>query len=104
MHTSVQKAAEMTKRAVPEYRLTEHARLEIKRRGITEAEVAEVLSAPEQVEEVRPGRVVCQSRLRLGEPARVFLLRVFVDTDREPPQVVTAYRTSRVEKYWRAQS
>jgi hypothetical protein len=27
------------------------------------------------------------------------LLRVFVDVDREPPDVVPAYRTSRVAKY-----
>jgi len=26
-------------------------------------------------------------------------VRVFVDVDREPPEVVTAYRTSKVEKY-----
>jgi len=29
-------------------------------------------------------------------------LRVFVDVRREPPEVVTAYWTSKVEKYWRA--
>jgi hypothetical protein len=94
----------MTKRAITEYRLTEHARLEMKRRRISEADVAAVLSAPEQTVEVRPGRVVCQSRVRLGAPVRVLLLRVFVDTDRRPAEVVTAYRTSRVGKYWRAQS
>ncbi len=94
----------MTKRAITEYRLTGHARLEMKRRQISEADVAAVLSAPEQTVEVRPGRVVCQSRVRLGAPVRVLLLRVFVDTDRQPAQVVTAYLTSRVEKYWRAQS
>ena len=41
-----------------EYRLTDHAQLEMKRRQISEAEVAQVLVAPEQMEEVRPGRVV----------------------------------------------
>jgi hypothetical protein len=33
---------------------------------------------------------------------RVYLLRVVVDVDRRPAEVVTAYRTSRVSKYWRA--
>jgi hypothetical protein len=33
----------------------------------------------------------------------MFLLRVFVDVDRQPLEVVTAYRTSKIEKYWRNQ-
>jgi hypothetical protein len=86
---------------IAEYRLTDHAQLEMKRRQISAAEVAQALSAPEQVEEVRPGRVVCQSRLEFGMPARTYLLRVFVDVDRQPAEVVTVYRTSKIEKYWR---
>ena len=35
-------------------------------------------------------------------PPTTYLLRVFVDTDREPPEVVTVYRTSKITKYWRA--
>ena len=89
---------------ITEYRLTDHAQLEMRRRQITEAEVAQVLSAPEQREEVRPGRVVYQSRIEFGAPVRVYLLRVFVDIDRRPAEVVTAYRTSRIEKYWKAES
>ncbi len=89
---------------ITEYRLTDHAQLEMKRRQITEAEVAQVLSAPEQTEEVRPGRVVCQSRVEFGVPARLYLLRVFVDIARRPAEVVTVYRTSRIEKYWREKS
>jgi hypothetical protein len=73
----------------------------MERRGITEAEVAEVLSAPEQYEAVRPGRIVYQARVQSGGSSRTYLLRVFVDVDRQPPAVVTAYRTSKIEKYWR---
>jgi len=29
------------------------------------------------------------------------MVRVVVDVDREPNEVVTAYRTSKIEKYWR---
>jgi hypothetical protein len=39
----------------------------------------------------------------MESPARVYLVRVFVDVDREPPEVVTAYRTSKLAKYWRAE-
>ncbi|TVR62133.1 MAG: DUF4258 domain-containing protein [Spirochaetaceae bacterium] len=87
--------------SITEYRLTDHARLEMERRQISEAEVARVLSAPAQSEQMRPGRVVYQSRVEYGAPVRVYLLRIFVDVDRQPAEVVTAYRTSRVEKYWR---
>ena len=90
--------------SITEYRLTDHARLEMERRQISEADVARVLSAPLQSEEVRPGRVVYQARVEYGAPVRVYLLRVIVDVDRQPPEVVTAYRTSRVEKYWREET
>jgi hypothetical protein len=71
------------------------------RRGISEAEVVQVLSAPEQAVLVRPGRVVYQSRQGSGKQGKPYLLRVFVDIDRQPADVVTAYRTSKIEKYWK---
>jgi len=61
-----------------EYRLTDHARFEMERRGISVAEIARVLSAPEQSDLVRPGRVVYQSRIGSDEPGQIYLLRVFV--------------------------
>ena len=82
------------------YLIKPHARLEMKRRQIDEDQIAIVLSAPEQVEEVRAGRNVYQSRLNLGDPPKAYLLRVFVDVDRDPAEVVTAYRTSKISKYW----
>lgn len=86
---------------VTEFRITGHARNEMVRRQIDEAEVTLALRAPEQSEAVREGRDVYQIRIESGEPPKTYLLRVFVDTDRTPPEVVTAYRTSKIEKYWR---
>ncbi|MGC9523573.1 MAG: DUF4258 domain-containing protein [Anaerolineae bacterium] len=83
------------------YQLTEHARRQMMRRRISEAQVAQALTAPEQVEQVREGRIVCQTRMQPDETGVVYLLRVFVDIDRSPPEVVTVYRTSKVAKYWR---
>lgn len=71
------------------------------RRQISESDVKSILLTPEQTEPVREGREVYQSRIELGEPPKTYLLRVFVDIDRKPPEVVTAYRTSKIEKYWR---
>jgi len=87
--------------AITEYRITDHAREEMARRQISEAEVAQVLAAPEQSETVREGRTAYQSQIETSEPPKRYLLRVFVDIDREPPEVVTVYRTSRIGKYWR---
>jgi hypothetical protein len=87
--------------AIIHYALSDHARFEMQRRGISEVRVAMVLQAPDQSEELRPGRCVYQSKAQLGDTGKVFLLRIIVDVDRDPPQVVTAYLTSKVEKYWR---
>ena len=87
--------------SITEYRLTKHAQLEMKRRNIAESEIAQVLSAPEQIEMVRLERAVYQTRFHLDEPSKTYLLRVFVDIDREPAEVVTANRTSKIGKYWR---
>ena len=89
---------------VTTYRLTDHAQLQMARRQISAAEVARVLAAPEQTEYVREGRAVYQSRIELGEPPKTYLLRVVVDIDRQPPEVVTVYRSSKVQKYWRSEA
>ena len=82
--------------------LTPHARGEMARRGIAEAVVRGVLDAPEQRLAVSATRDVLQSRVEMGDPAKLYLVRVFVDVDRDPPEVVTVYRTSNIRKYWRA--
>ena len=94
----------MTDGPLTEYVLTAHARQQMARRGLSEEAVHLVLTAPEERQEIRPGRVVLQSRVHTGTPERTYLVRVFVDTTTRPPEVVTVYRTSRVLKYWRNQS
>ncbi len=86
---------------IADFVFSEHARFELLRRGLSEEAVRAILLSPEQRIEVRPGRVVLQSKVLLEPPGTVFLLRVFVDVDRRPAEVVTVYRTSKVEKYWR---
>ena len=83
------------------YRLTDHAQMEMARRQILASDVARALATPEQMEVVRPGRVVYQARGASGTPPAAYLLRVFVDIDRQPPDVVTVYRTSKITKYWK---
>ena len=80
---------------------SDHALFQMRRRGISEKEVMRVIQKPGQTEEVRPGRVIFQSQLTVGEPAGTFLLRVFVDVGKSGLEVVTVYRTRKIEKYWR---
>ncbi|MDE0025004.1 MAG: DUF4258 domain-containing protein, partial [Spirochaetaceae bacterium] len=86
--------------AYPDAILTPHAQSQMRRRGVTENAIRAVLASPEQVLEVRPNRVVLQSRVQTGPAEKLF--RVFVDIDRVPEEVVTVYLTSRVAKYWEA--
>ena len=83
------------------YVISGHAVFEMRRRGIAESTVRSVLVAPEQRLAVRPGRDVLQSHIAIGDKA--YLLRVFVDVDRHPAEVVTVYLTSRIAKYWKAE-
>ena len=69
------------------------------RRDISREMVDSVLRNPEQAKEIRTGRVVYQSKILLGDPPRNCLLRVFVDIDRSPTEVVTVYKTTKIEKY-----
>ncbi len=72
----------------------------MRRRRIDQAIVRLVLGAPRQRLAVRAGRDVLQSRFEMD--GKWYLVRVFVDVDRQPAEVVTVYRTSKVDKYWSA--
>ncbi len=86
---------------ITDYILTPHVLWELSRRGLSETTIHAILSAPDQRFEIRSGRVVLQSKIVPGTPEKTFLVRVFVDIDRQPAEVVTAYRTSKIGKYWR---
>lgn len=70
-----------------DYVLTAHARFEMARRGFDEAIVRIVLTQPGQRIAVREGRDVLQSRVAFG--GKEYLVRVFADVDRHPPEIVT---------------
>ena len=60
-----------------------------------------MLAKPEQTEMIREGRAVYQARVKYGAHSKEYILRVFVDIEDDPPSIVTVYRTSNIEKYWR---
>lgn len=81
--------------------LSDHVRLQAVRRGIDESIVQAVAEAPEQVVPVRAGREVRQSRVPFPPDDTPYLVRVFVDVSSSIETVVTVYRTSKIDKYWR---
>lgn len=83
--------------------LSDHAKTEARRRGISEATVLRVATTPEQRVAVRADREVRQSRIVDSASGKLYLIRVAVDSGRDGDTIVTVYRTSKIRKYWRAQ-
>ena len=76
-----------------------HARYELGRRGIDPELLDNLLVDPEQIVKAYGGRKAYQ--LKFEEGGRTYLLRAIVSAG-EPPTVITVYRTSRIDKYWRS--
>ena len=79
--------------------VSRHAMDELRRRNIPREVFETVLSNPEQ-KVPEHGTVMCyQSRVTIS--GKRYLLRIMVDETRDPPVVVTVYRTGKIDKYWR---
>ncbi len=79
-------------------RISGHARFEMGRRGISRADVLRMIRGPGQVLPSVKGRNIYQG---LIGRARRLLLRVIVREDAQAYHVVTAYKTTKIAKYWR---
>jgi hypothetical protein len=80
------------------YRISAHAREEIERRRIPLALLEAVLEKPDQVVPERGALKAYQSQREIA--GKMFLVRAIVDDRVDPAVVVTAYRTTKIEKYW----
>ena len=72
----------------------------MERRGISLDLLEQVLQNPQQIVPETPGKKAYQSIIDFGA-GKKFLVRVIVADENDPPIVVTAYRTSKIHKYWR---
>ena len=68
------------------------------RRGVNRADVLRMIRSPGQVLSSVKGRQIYQG---LIGRARRLLLRVIVKEDANAYHVVTAYKTTKIAKYWR---
>jgi len=79
-------------------RLSKHAEQQLRERSIDRQLVGETLENPGQVISAGKNRKIAQ---RVYErEGREFLLRV-VFSEEADPEVITAYWTSRISRYWR---
>ena len=85
---------------IVEYTLSEHARAALSERGISLAALEAVLREPQQRFQGSGELWVYQS-LEHAPDGRSYLLRLLLDEHGASPLVVTAYRSSKVSKYWR---
>ena len=81
------------------YRFSSHALDEMERRKIAPELVETVLIKPDQIVLERGTLKAYQSKHNIG--GKMFLVRVIVDDGMDPAVVVTVYRTTKIEKYWK---
>lgn len=80
--------------------LTNHAKFEIDRRQISEEAAIGVAQNPEQVIKLLQGRRIGQSRYFDSRANKEMLLRVICEERDNLLFVITAYKTSKIDKYW----
>lgn len=84
------------------FKLSNHALVEMERRGIPREMLERVLDNPQQVIVEREGKKAYQSQIDFGG-GRMYLLRAIVNDALDPAVVITVYRTRNIQKYWRPQ-
>ena len=79
---------------------SKHAQEQMIRRGISHDMALSVVSQPDQIvaDDENPAIVICQSLIKENE--QMFLLRVFVDRNKQPNVIVTLYKTTKISKYY----
>lgn len=82
------------------FRLSRHAKEELERRMIPRELLDSVLENPQQVVPDYGGKKAYQSKLDFGG-GRIYLLRAIINDLVDPATVVTVYRTSKIDRYWR---
>ncbi len=84
------------------YVFSDHARVALEARGLTEEEADAVLQTPEQIVPGKRGRRIYQARGTFAN-GKTYLLRAVVVEAAYPPIVATVYLTTKVTKYWTAE-
>lgn len=76
-----------------------HAAIELQRRNISRETVLKTAKNPQQKLKTN-GTWICQSKYIDSVLKKEILLRVFVREDIKDVKIITAYKTSKISKYW----
>ena len=79
--------------------LTRHAQAEMLRRHIPETLVNQIAQSPGQIVKEQ-GDILCYQSIS-HEEDKSYLIRVMINPTTDPVQIVTVYKTSKIDKYWR---
>lgn len=81
--------------------LSDHAKFEMRRRGITEDEVGVTFHQPQQKIKLEGGREIWQNKVEAE--GKAYVIRVILEVDPRT-RIITVYKSSKVKKYWRIES
>jgi adenylosuccinate lyase len=79
---------------------TEHVMFEMERRQITKDDLKDLIDQPQQKIPGKKSRVILQKKYFDKLRKKEMLLRVIGKQEHGKFMVITAYKTSRIEKYW----
>ena len=78
------------------YIFSRHAIEQARIRNIPESFIKDVVENPERIIDHDEYIKIYQSLIKLEKP---YLLRVFINTCKEPHVIITVYKTSKIDKY-----
>jgi hypothetical protein len=74
-----------------------HALEQMKLRGISKESIQKILNNPGQISKFE--KLTIYQGLEIISDKK-FLIRIFINTFKNPPLIVTVYRTSKIDKYY----
>lgn len=81
--------------------IKEHAKFEAWRRSITEEFIRFIIKNPQQKLSAKKGRVIVQNKYYDKTESKEMLIRIIGVETSGKFVVITAYKTSKINKYWK---
>jgi hypothetical protein len=79
---------------------SKHSEEQMQRRGLNRETVIPVIMQPDEILSDDKDLTVAIYQSLIKENDQLFLLRVFVNVDKNPNEIVTLYKTSKISKYY----
>jgi hypothetical protein len=83
-----------------DYTFSKHAEEQMQRRNINRKDIDTAMLYPDQMLADSENTGITIYHFLLKENEQMFLLRVFVNTIRNPNVIVTLYKTTKIQKYY----